>query len=66
VKPRGVVRLGFAGEGNCSRLIAVLRELMGEPAYLAGFGGFVWPWYMPTVEDYGRLVRKVPFSSARV
>ncbi len=66
VKPGGVVRLSFAGEGNCSRLIAVLQELMAEPAYRAAFRGFAWPWYMPAVESYERLVREVPFSSARV
>jgi trans-aconitate 2-methyltransferase len=62
----GVVRLSFAGEGNCSRLIAVLQELMEEPAYQSAFRGFVWPWYMPALESYERLVREVPFSSARV
>jgi len=62
----GVVRLSFAGEGNCSRLIAVLRELMEEPAYRAAFDGFEWPWYMPSVESYERLVRESSFSDARV
>jgi trans-aconitate 2-methyltransferase len=66
VRPEGVVRLSFAGEGNCSRLIAVLKELMEETAYEPAFRGFVWPWYMPDVESYERLVREVPFSSARV
>jgi trans-aconitate methyltransferase len=65
-KPGGVIRLSFAGEGNCSRLIAVLQELMGEPAYQTAFGGFVWPWHMPAVESYKRLVREVSFSSAHV
>ena len=66
VRPAGVVRLNFAGEGNCSRLVGVLQEAMGEPAYQAAFRGFVWPWYMPAVESYERLVREVPFTSARV
>jgi trans-aconitate 2-methyltransferase len=66
VKPGGVVRLSFAGEGNCSRLIATLQELMAEPPYETAFSGFVWPWYMPAVEDYEPLVREVPFSSAHV
>jgi trans-aconitate 2-methyltransferase len=66
VKPGGVVRLNFAGAGNCSRLIAVLQELMGESAYREAFSDFAWPWYMPAVDDYERLVREVPFTSARV
>src|SRR5262245_30197334 len=51
VKSGGVIRLSFAGEGNCSRLIAVLQELMEESAYQSAFRRFVWPWYMPTVES---------------
>jgi trans-aconitate 2-methyltransferase len=66
LRPGGVVRLSFAGEGNCSRLVAVLREVMAGPEYQAAFRGFVWPWYMPAVEAYERLVRGVPFTSARV
>src|SRR5262249_43230709 len=31
VRSGGVIRLSFAGEGNCSRLVAVLQELMAEP-----------------------------------
>jgi len=66
VKPGGVVRLSFAGAGNCSRLIATLQEVMGESAFQAAFRDFVWPWYMPAVEGYERLVREVPFAGARV
>jgi trans-aconitate methyltransferase len=66
LKPGGVVRLSFAGEGNCSRLVATLQELMAEPAYQTAFSGFVWPWYMPPIESYEPLLREVPFSSARV
>jgi trans-aconitate methyltransferase len=65
-RPGGAIRLSFAGDGNCSRLVAVLREVMEGPAYRAAFGGFAWPWYMPAVETYEQLVRGVPFASARV
>src|SRR5262245_45018825 len=51
VRSGGVIRLSFAGEGNCSRLVAVLQELIGDPAYQTAFSGFVWPWYMPAVES---------------
>jgi trans-aconitate 2-methyltransferase len=66
VKPGGVLRLSFAGQGNCSRLIEILKELMVETAYEHAFRGFVWPWSMPDLESYGQLVREVPFASARV
>lgn len=66
VKPGGCIRLSFAGEGNCSQLIATLEELMGESAYEAAFSCFEWPWYMPAVTGYESLVQEVPFSSADV
>jgi trans-aconitate methyltransferase len=66
MKPGGVVRISFAGEGNCSRLIAVIEELMADHAFRTAFSGFVWPWYMPPVESYGNLVRETPFTGARV
>jgi len=66
LKPGGVIRLSFGGEGNCSRLIATLEELMAESPYKSAFSGFAWPWYMPGVESYEPLVREVPFISARV
>src|SRR5262245_25809912 len=66
VKPAGAIRLSFAGDGNCSRLIAVLRELMEEPEYRTAFDGFDWPWYMPSVDSYERLARQSAFSDVRV
>jgi trans-aconitate methyltransferase len=66
LSPGGVIRLNFAGDGNCSNLIAVLRALMGEQPYRAAFDGFVWPWHTPGVESYELVVRESPFSDARV
>ena len=66
VRPGGAIRLNFAGDGNCSRLIAVLHELMAEPPYPPAFRGFTWPWTMPAVDRYERLVAEVPFAAARV
>jgi trans-aconitate 2-methyltransferase len=62
VKPGGVVRLSFAGAGNCSRLIATLQELMGEASYQMAFNGFVWPWYMPAV----RLASDAPHKGSEL
>jgi trans-aconitate 2-methyltransferase len=66
VRPGGVIRLSFAGDGNCSNLIAVLRELMAESEYRAAFDNFAWAWFMPSVEQYEQLVAEVPFADARV
>lgn len=66
LRPGGVIRLSFAGEGNCSRLVAVFGELMAESEYREAFDGFAWPWFMPSVEQYEQLVGEVPFADARV
>lgn len=64
--PGGVIRLNFAGQGNCSHFIGVVQELMAGPTYQTAFSTFEWPWYMPTVEEYDQLARKSPFSEIRV
>ena len=62
----GRVRFNFAGDGNCSNLIAVLREVMAMPANAAYFAQAVWPWYFPSVDEYHSLVGECPYADARV
>ena len=66
LKDGGQARLQFAGDGNCSNLIGVLREVMPEKDYAGYFDGFEWPWYMPAVDAYRALVSDVPFAESRV
>ena len=66
LKERGTARLQFAGDGNCSNLIRVVREVMEAKEYAAYFGEFDWPWYMPTVQQYRRLLDEVAFSEKKV
>jgi trans-aconitate methyltransferase len=66
LRPEGLVRFNFAAEGNCSQLIAVLHEVMAAPQFISHFAGFVWPWYMPGLEAYSKLVNDSPFREARV
>ena len=66
LKGRGVVRFQFAGDGNCSNLIEVVRAAMGRGEYADYFVGFEWPWYMPTVEEYRSLVDEAAFAEGRV
>ncbi|UCD53378.1 MAG: hypothetical protein JSW27_12155, partial [Phycisphaerales bacterium] len=56
----------FAGDGNCSNLIGILRDVMAEEDYAGYFDDFEWPWYMPAVEPYRALVSDVPFAESRV
>jgi len=66
LKPNGSIRFQFAGEGNCSKLTKIVRKVMSTEDYAACFLGFDWPWYMPSVEEYRRLVAEVPFAESRV
>ena len=62
----GKVRFNFAADGNCSNFFAVGREVAALPRYRSYFEHMVWPWYMPTVHDYEKLVERKGFSSYRV
>jgi len=58
----GALRFNFAGDGNCSSFIKVIRESMTLPLFSKYFKGFVWPWYMPSVEEYRALVQGAGFQ----
>lgn len=64
--PRGVVRVNFAGDGNCATLNRIAQELMATEEFRGAFAGFEWPWYMPTVEEYAALVDRSPLRAAEV
>jgi trans-aconitate 2-methyltransferase len=62
----GVVRFNFAGAGNCSNLFAVVKEAIKKPRYTKYFSGFVWPWFMPTADEYETIARQFPFQNVRI
>ena len=66
LKPGGVARFNFAGEGNCRALIAVLREVMARSEFAAYFADFDWPWFMPSASEYRQLVEGAGFAEANV
>ncbi len=66
LKDRGMARFQFAAEGNCSNLIRIVREVISDRRYAAYFDGFDWPWCMPSVEEYRRLLEQVPFAEKKV
>jgi trans-aconitate 2-methyltransferase len=66
LKPGGVARFNFAGDGNCSNFFAVVRRMMSSPRYSRYFEHFLWPWYMPTVDEYREKVRSTGLYDFRV
>jgi len=62
LRKNGIARFNFAGQGNCSRLIDVLRRAVTDPRFSRHFEDFEWPWYMPGIEEYRRLVEESPFG----
>ena len=65
-KENGVVRFNFAGDGNCSNLISVIRNIMNSKAYYKYFVDFEWPWYMPTIDDYRQLLTVNNFQQIKI
>jgi len=66
LKNRGAARFQFAGDGNCSNLIRILREVMSAREYESNFIEFDWPWYMPAIDEYQALLDEVAFAEKRV
>jgi len=66
LRKNGIVRFNFAGAGNCYSLLAVVKTAMKNPRYVKYFSDFVWPWFMPTVDEYETIVRQFPFRDIRV
>ncbi len=63
---RGIVRVNFAAEGTCSFFFKVLRRTMTRNEYRSSFKDFDWPWYMPSLEEYKKIISTVHFSEIKV
>ncbi len=66
LRPAGVARFSFAGEGNCATFIRVVRHAMALPEFAGCFSGFQWPWYMPSAHEYRKLAGSVAFDTLSV
>jgi len=66
LKENGVIRFNLAGDRNCSNLISVIRDIMNREAYKRYFADFEWPWCMPTILDYRRLLTVNNFGKIRI
>jgi trans-aconitate 2-methyltransferase len=56
LKPGGLLRLNFAGEGNCALFTSIVKQIMADARFQPYFSRFVWPWYMSGVDEYLSLV----------
>ena len=66
LKVEGILRFNFAADGNCSHFFKVIRQVMAEKRYAEYFGDFDWPWYMPNIDEYEKLLKKSKFKETRV
>lgn len=66
LKPAGILRFNFAGQGNCLHFFTVMKEVIRTPRYQLYFTGFVWPWYMPNIAEYQNIIAQFPFQEVKV
>jgi trans-aconitate methyltransferase len=65
LRPGGILRVQFGGDGNVPNLLDCLRRRMALPPYQQAFAGFRWPWVFPSVPEYDRLLAASPFRGGR-
>ncbi len=61
---QGIVRFNFAADGNCQYFFRTIHKAMMLDEYKKFFKHFEWPWYMPSIEEYKKLVK--PFSLSEI
>jgi len=66
LRPGGMLRFNFAGHGNCSNFNKTITAVMSIREYEPYFKGFQWPWYMPAVREYERIVSGSGLRDIRV
>jgi len=66
LRPGGILRFNFAANGNCSTFFKVVRKIMANRKYADYFNYFDWPWFMPTIEEYEKLLDKSNFREEKV
>ncbi len=66
LKKDGIIRFNFAGDGNCFNFIKVIKEVINLKEYKIYFTDFNWPWYMPDIDEYKKLLYNSKFSNFKV
>ena len=63
---KGIVRFNFAANGNCASFLKVISNAVVMDEYKEYFKNFEWPWYMPTIEEYEKIIEPFSFSEKKV
>jgi len=66
LRPGGLLRFNFAGDGNCAVFFSVVQEAMARQDFRSSFAGFEWPWYMPPVNEYHALAESSGLQNVQV
>ena len=66
LKKGGLLRVNFAADGNCSTFIRIVKSAMQIAEYRPYFLNFTWPWYMPALKEYEKLVKELPYREVKV
>lgn len=66
LKKDGILRFNFAGEGNCSNFIDVVKTKINQNDYANCFRNFEGPWYMPDIKEYEKLFDTGLFSDFKI
>jgi trans-aconitate methyltransferase len=66
LKNGGTLRVNFAADGNCETLFRVAHGLIVSEEFREAFTGFEWPWFMPAIDEYQRLLADSPFTDFKV
>ena len=66
LKKDGVLRFNFAGDGNCSNFFKVIKSKIQSGKYETYFKNFEWPWFMPSKQEYEKLIDNKNFMEFEI
>jgi trans-aconitate 2-methyltransferase len=66
LKNDGILRFNFAAKGNCPAFFEIVRGAMNSEKFKKHFSGFEWPWYMPSLGRYKKLLVEQSFKEIKV
>lgn len=66
LKPDGIIKWNFAGEGTGANFNDTLKSLMKSEEYKEFFTDFEWPWFMPSKAGYEELAAGAGFESVEI